>query len=100
MRQAVAVLSFSLFASLGSAADWPGFRGPQGNGVSEETSAPLTWSKDKNVKWAVALPQPGNGSPIVSSGRVFVACAEDAKGHGRSLYCFDRKTGQKAWVRT
>lgn len=80
------------------AADWPAFRGPQGNGISEETTAPLQWSK--NVKWSAALPQAGNGSPIVSGGFVFVSCAEDVKGHQRSLYCFDRKTGEKAWVQT
>lgn len=82
------------------AADWPGFRGPQGNGISQEAKAPLEWSKTKNVKWSAALPQPGNGSPIVSGEFVFVTCAEDANGHKRSLYCFDRKTGDKVWVQT
>ena len=100
MRQRLAVLILSLYTFLASAADWPAFRGPQGNGISEETKAPLEWSKDKNVKWSAALPQPGNGSPIVSNGKVFVTCAEDAQGHQRSLYCFDRNTGAKAWVKT
>src|SRR5205814_1603553 len=46
------------------------------------------------------LPRPGNGSPIVSGGLVFVTCAEDEKGHERSLYCFDRKSGEKRWAKT
>jgi outer membrane protein assembly factor BamB len=100
MRQVLAVFVAFVSPSFAIAADWPAFRGPLGNGISEETTAPLEWSKTKNVKWSAALPQPGNGSPIVSNGKVFVTCAEDAKGHERSLYCFDRQTGEKAWVKT
>ena len=44
-------------------------------------------------------PGPGNSSPIVSHGRVFVTCAED-EGKKRNLYCFDRRTGEKLWMRT
>jgi outer membrane protein assembly factor BamB len=83
-----------------SADDWPAFRGPAGNGISSEKSAPTTWAPDKNIKWKVALPQPGNGSPIVSNGRVFVAGTEDKEGKKRSLHCFDRKDGKQLWVKT
>ncbi len=46
------------------------------------------------------MPQPGNGSPIVSQGRVFVTSAEDADGLKRSLYCFDEASGKQLWVKT
>src|SRR5262249_32668857 len=49
--------------------------------------------------WKVALPGPGNSSPIVSNGRVFVTCAED-EGKKRNLYCLNRKDGETLWVRT
>ncbi len=87
-------------ASAAWAGDWNQFRGPTLNGVADEPQAPLEWSADKNVRWKVPLPRPGNGSPIVAAGRVFVACAEDAAGKGRSLYCFDRTNGAKLWSRT
>jgi outer membrane protein assembly factor BamB len=77
--------------------DWPAWRGPAGNGVSEEKKAPATWGPDKNVKWKAPLPQWGNGSPVVSKGRVFVTSAEDAGGLKRSLLCFDRKDGKQLW---
>jgi len=80
--------------------DWPLFRGPAGNGSSSEKSAPTTWAPDKNVKWKAPLPHEGNGSPIVSNGRVFVAGPEDKEGKKRSLYCFDRKDGKQLWVKT
>ncbi len=91
------------FAVLGAAAvradDWPAFRGPAGNGVSPEKTAPLHWDAEKNVAWKFELPGPGNSSPIVSNGRVFATCAQN-KGGERTLYCLDRKTGKLAWKRT
>ena len=50
-----------------SAGDWPQFRGPNANGVSDEKNLPTEWSKDKGVKWKAALPgrrcpPPGTGS--------------------------------------
>jgi len=82
------------------AADWPMFRGPNRDGISTETSAPLTWSQDKNIKWKTPLPMPGNSSPVVSHGRVFLTCAQDEEGTQRSLLCFDRQTGKQLWAQT
>jgi outer membrane protein assembly factor BamB len=80
--------------------DWPAFRGPSNNGISAEKTAPTEWSATKNVKWKAPLPREGNGSPIVSNGRVFLTCAEDEEGMKRTLYCFDRKDGKKLWAKT
>lgn len=81
------------------AADWPMFRGPTGNGHSAEKKAPIEWGPDKNIKWKAALPGPGNSSPIVVGGNVYVTCAED-NGKKRSLYCLNREDGRQRWVRT
>lgn len=86
-------------ASTAGAGDWPAFRGPDGNGVAQEDKAPLHWGPAKNVRWKAPLPGPGNSSPIVSHGHVFVTCAEE-QGRKRNLYCFDRQTGERLWVRT
>jgi len=83
-----------------AADDWPMFRGPLGNGISAEAEAPTTWRREQNVAWKVPLPRPGNGSPIVSAGKVLLASAEDEEGKRRSLYCFDRLRGEQLWVRT
>src|SRR5260370_19639740 len=81
-------------------ADWPQFRGADRSGVAIDGNAPVIWSADKNVKWKVGMPAGGNSSPIVSGGRVFLNCAENAKGTRRSLYCFDRADGKQLWVKT
>jgi outer membrane protein assembly factor BamB len=88
-----------VMAASALAGDWPAFRGPGGNGVAQEDKAPLHWGSGINLRWKAALPGPGNSSPIVSRGRVFVTCAE-SEGKKRNLYCFDRRTGAKLWVRT
>ncbi len=90
-----------IVAGFGAAhsADWPAFRGPHGNGISDETGLPTEWGPDKNVKWKVDLPDDGNSSPIVVRGRVFVTSPED-NGTQRHLFCFDRTDGKQLWVRT
>jgi len=81
------------------AGDWPAFRGPDGNGISVEKNVPTEWGPKKNIKWRFKLPGMGNSSPIVSNGRVFLTCATE-QGSKRSLFCFDRKSGEALWVKS
>lgn len=61
----------SLFAVCGYA-EWWGFRGPGGNGVSELKTLPVEWSETKNVAWKTAIPGKGHSSPILVGKRVFL----------------------------
>ena len=63
------------------AADWPAFRGPDRDGKTDETKAPLTWSADKNIKWKVALPSRRQQQPDRLRRRVFLACRREPAGH-------------------
>ena len=72
----LAFLFAALVVSPLHAANWPAWRGPTGDGVTTETALPLTWSATENVKWKVALPAPGNSTPIVWGARVFVTQAD------------------------
>lgn len=98
-RSAAVAVIVLLANSVLWAGDWPGFRGPFGTGISPEKNLPTTWGPDKNIAWKFELPGPGNSSPIVSAGRVFLTCAED-KGTKRNLYCINRKNGKLVWKRT
>src|SRR5262245_28339786 len=71
------------------ASPWPAWRGAHGTGVSQETQLPLHWDRTNNVRWKAPLPEPGNSTPVVWGGRVFVTQAVD-KEQRRSLMCFDR----------
>ncbi|MBI5383808.1 MAG: PQQ-binding-like beta-propeller repeat protein [Verrucomicrobia bacterium] len=79
-----------------SAGNWPGWRGPDGTGVSTEKNLPLKWSATENVRWRVELPGPGNSSPIVWGDRVFVTQAVSSENR-RTVMCFDRATGKLLW---
>src|SRR5581483_4539947 len=83
------------------AADWPGFRGPFGNGVCEEKVFPLKWGPNENIAWKVKLPGPGSSSPVIWKDQVFVTAFTGKKATEivRHVLCFDRKTGTKLWQR-
>lgn len=78
------------------AGDWPAWRGPSGNGQSAEKSIPLRWSDKENVRWRIALPGPGNSTPIVSDNRVLLTQAVESEKR-RTLMCFDRSSGALPW---
>jgi outer membrane protein assembly factor BamB len=81
------------------AENWPGFRGPSGQGVSSETNVPVKWSETENVAWKIPIPGLGWSSPIVWEGRVFLTTAlRLPNGHheGRILV-IDAATGRILW---
>jgi outer membrane protein assembly factor BamB len=51
---------------------WPGWRGPTGQGVSDETALPLEWSATENVRFKAEIPGRGHSSPVVWANRVFL----------------------------
>jgi outer membrane protein assembly factor BamB len=92
-------LSLSLLASITVAnADWPQFRGPDGNGIA---SALLLSDKiDTNsIAWAADLPGRGLSSPIIIGDRVFVTCSSGPKQDRLHVICFNAKDGTKRWER-
>lgn len=106
---------------LAAAADWPGWRGPGGQGLCSESDLPVEWdAAGKNVRWKVALPAEGNSSPIVWGDRVFITQATErsawppvkpenfpagtsvggpAVAERRSVMCFARSDGTLLWKR-
>ena len=72
MRYAVLLLisSLSLFAE-----NWPGWRGPTGDGISLEKNIPVKWSATDNIAWKEAVLGNGHASPVVWGVQVFLtAC--------------------------
>ncbi len=101
----VALISITVVPQL-SAAEWLQFRGPGGQGTTNEKNLPLTWSDTENVVWKTRLPGYGASSPIALGDRLYVTCysgygldgqdganVEDLKLH---VVCL-RKDGQIVW---
>jgi len=77
--------------------NWPSWRGASGDdGVARESDLPLDWNATRNIRWKVALPDPGNSTPIVWGNHIFLtqAVASDQR---RTLICLDRKEGRVLW---
>ena len=91
----VAAIAFTLLAS-SRAENWPGFRGPTGQGHSKEKELPLHWSADSNVLWKTAIPGDGWSSPIVWDDRIFVSTTTE-NGTKCRLICLDTKKGAMLW---
>ncbi|MCA9218240.1 MAG: PQQ-binding-like beta-propeller repeat protein [Planctomycetales bacterium] len=82
------------------AENWPGWRGPRGDGSSNETNVPIEWDvpSGKNVAWKIAVGGEGHSSPIVWGNRVFLTSCDETTTE-RKLACFDLQTGETIWER-
>jgi outer membrane protein assembly factor BamB len=98
-RCLAAVLAFlAVLASGMYAAQWPRFRGPNGEGVAPDTNLPVSWKGPEEASWKVALPGEGNSSPVIWDDHLFVQSAS-ADGQRRFLLCLRPRTGQIVWQR-
>lgn len=75
-------------------ANWPAWRGPNLDGISEETRGPLHWSRTENVRWRTPLAAPGNSSPIVWGNTVYLTEGTETR---RRLIAYDRRNGRARW---
>ena len=83
----------SLLVTVSSSADWPQFRGPDGQGHSDQKGVPIHWAEGENVTWKTAVPGEGWSSPVIVGDQIWVTSAEDG---GKSLHaiCVDKKSGK------
>lgn len=118
------VVALGLFASLplSTFADWPAWRGPNGNGIGFAEDLPVEWTVDSNVSWKVKLPAWSGASPIVVGDEVFVVSPSEQEaapsaepapaGRGRRpapppgmgpggqeivLFCLSKRDGSIQW---
>ena len=70
------------------AQDWPEFRGPTAQGLSDAVGLPLTWSETENVAWKIPVPGRGWSSPVVLENQIWLTTGVGggaAPQEGRSL---------------
>lgn len=99
--------------------NWPNFRGPDCNNISEQKNLPARWSDSENMAWKYELEGRGWSSPIVWGKRIFFtnAVLEDPSilrevRPGRrpdnpfeavynfEVICLDLETGKDLWKKT
>lgn len=60
-------------------AEWPQFRGPGGEGHSDATNLPTTWSQTENVIWRTQLPGRGWSSPVIAGNTIWLTTAYETE---------------------
>lgn len=105
MVLASAIIASAQAPATSAGEDWPQFRGPRGDGHSNSSKIPLTWSETENIAWKSPVPGKGWSSPVVAGGRVFLTTAvaegddQDATDVDRSLraLAIDASSGKTVW---
>ena len=77
-------------------ANYPFFRGSQGDGVAFQKNTPTDWNgaAGKNVIWKVKVPKAGFSSPIIWGNQLFVTGAD---AQSRVVYSYDKNSGTLLW---
>ncbi len=78
-----AVIAWVLVVAAGNttfAENWPQWRGPKHNGISNEKHTSTKWSKTEHVAWRLALPGPGGATPVVWGERIFLTSVDQGSG--------------------
>jgi len=93
MKLITPLLFLSALASESLNADWPQFRGSDGQGHSNAKGIPIKWGEDKNVKWKMPIPGQGYSSPVISGDQIWMTSSEK---EGKSLHaiCLDLASGK------
>jgi outer membrane protein assembly factor BamB len=84
----------SLWTSVATADDWPRWRGPNGNGISDEKAWLDHWpAEGPPIAWKASVGI-GFASVAVSQGRLYTIGNKDNKD---TICCLDASTGERLW---
>jgi outer membrane protein assembly factor BamB len=87
-----------MVATVLHAENWPQWRGPEGNGMSQETELPVTWTEKAGILWKCPLPPFGVSTPAVWGDAIFVTSqTEDGN---LLLLRINKADGAIVWTRT
>jgi hypothetical protein len=89
-------ISSTITSCLISAQNWPGWRGPNGDGTSIETNLPVQWDSVTNVVWKSKAPGMGYSSPIVWNDKIFTVTALPET-QEKVLLCYNGRNGELLW---
>ena len=94
MEKILITLTFAAFINGAVARDWPGFRGPLGNGISDEVGLPVALDAKKHIAWRIDLPGRGLSSPLVVGNRVFVTASGGTREDQLHVLCLNAETAR------
>ena len=97
-----------LCASARGGENWPQWRGPNQNGVTDSKNLPTTWSETENIVWKKELPWWSGSSPVIWGDKILLtspakpASADENHfatpgGENLLLLCLSKKNGEMLW---
>ena len=87
------ILIMNIFDSA-IADNWPQWRGPSLDGISQEKRLPRLWNRKSNITWELVLPSFSGSTPIVWDESIFLNVAD---GSDLYLWCINRNNGELKW---
>ncbi|MBX3279582.1 MAG: PQQ-like beta-propeller repeat protein [Acidobacteria bacterium] len=96
-KTALAASLVLLSITVVSAENWPQWRGPLLNGVSNEKNLPVKWGPEENVTWKLELPAWSGSTPIIWGETIFLNVAD--KDDHLYLWAVDRRNSNVLWKR-
>lgn len=76
-----------------ASADWPQFRGPNGDGSVTATGLPTHWSETENIVWKTEIPLRGWSTPVIMDGQIWLTTAT-IDGHDFFVIALNEETGR------
>ena len=93
MKRTPILLLTACFSGVALFGNWPDYRGPRRDGVSEVTNLPLRWSETLNVRWKTPIHGRAWSSPVIWGKQVWLTTATE-DGKVLSVLCIDRESGR------
>ena len=84
------------------AGDWPNYRGPKHDGISDEIDWQCDWGDaGPQVLWQTSVGT-GSSSLVIADGRAYTMGnqGEEEDQQADTVYCFDAETGELLWKHT
>ncbi len=63
--------------------NWPHWRGPHHNGISDAKNLPMDWSVTKNILWKIRLPSWSAATPIIWGDRIFIVSPSESEAQSK-----------------
>ncbi|MEI8197613.1 MAG: PQQ-binding-like beta-propeller repeat protein [Phycisphaerae bacterium] len=88
-------LALTLSASLTFAENWPTWRGPRGDGISQEKNLLDSWPEGgPQLAWSAKVGD-GFSTPIAADGKIYIYTIKEGQ---EALTCLDAATGKLVWT--
>ena len=77
-------------------ARWTRFRGPNGSGLSDATTIPVSFTTE-DFNWMIELPGEGHSSPVIWEDKIFLTTV-GGRPRSRQIVCLDVSDGHLRWA--